>query len=159
MTYFVWKPATPDNIEAMADISVEHYNAKSVTIMSVSKPLLMRNLFEVMSLPPEANQIVKCAFDENDKIIGWHWYGINNIHWSTDQMVTPFLVIVDPTLSDVKRVRMVEEMMTEWEEFGRQTECVGIASNSIVDTNDSAYMKMHVAAGYELIGSSAFKKL
>jgi hypothetical protein len=65
---------------------------------------------------------------------------------------------VDLSLSSKQRIRLVQDMLTIWENFANFAK-VPIICSTTMRKDQNAFLKLHQRNGYDVRGSYAYKKL
>ena len=73
-------------------------------------------------------------------------------------MVSVSMAHVDLTLSSRDRLRLITDMINQWEQFAIYTQTPIICSTTM-RSDQGAFLKLHTRSGYDVRGSYAYKKI
>jgi hypothetical protein len=105
------------------------------------------------------SDLVATARDDNNKLLAYTWVktGEHSL-WSNEEVASVRMAHVDLTLNAKLRIRLINDMISLWEGWARIIG-VDIVCSTTMRNDQSAFLKLHSRAGYDVRGSYAYKKL
>jgi len=102
---------------------------------------------------------VRVARDESGQLIAQTWIGRGGTPlWSRDEMAITHMAHTAYSLPLRTRVRLIEQMMTMWEDWCVE-HSIPIISSSTMRQQTDGFLKMHQRRGYSLRGNVAYKRV
>jgi hypothetical protein len=156
-----WYPATLTDVPAICDLIIQDYQREMDQVLTVSQPVFMRSisLGIVNQAYNAASEQIAVARGTSGDICAWSW--IQRGHrttYSTDEIAEPKFAHVVLSLSARQRVRLLSQMIHNWERWCDVGDIPVIISNSI-RADQQTFMRLHLLAGYTVRGSTAIKRL
>ena len=119
---YTWSLANGADVADIVNLAQKHFETE-IDELFVPEPITMnRNVSHAVInqfyLP--GTELVTVCRDENKKLIAYTWAsGNDRACWSDDLMVCVRIAHVDLELSPRLRVRLVKEMLEQWERFAK----------------------------------------
>jgi hypothetical protein len=161
MIEYTWQLATGLDVPDIVKMAQTHFQNEIDTVFTPDPVAYSRNItFAVVNqfyLP--GSDLLTVARDANGKLLAYNWAKSNDrAAWSDDNMVVIRMVHVDLQLATRDRLRIITDMMNQWEQFARATNNPIICSTTMRKDQD-AFLKLHSRNGYDVRGSYAYKRL
>jgi hypothetical protein len=105
------------------------------------------------------SEILPVARDSQGKIVAFTWAksGERTI-FTQEALVYIRMSHVDPSLSARAKIKLLKDQLTIWDNYARITNTPIIYSSSLRQ-EQTAFFKLHKQAGFEVRGSSAYKRV
>ena len=160
MSKWTWNPATGNDVAAMLNMAIEHFQQEIDDIFQPEPIAYSRNLTiaVVNSFYMPNTEMIAVARDHSYRIVAYTWARRETAPWSDDPMALVRMAHVDLALDARDRVRLVKEMMQLWEAWAQQSGLKIICSTTM-RREQQAFLRLHTASGYDVRGSYAYKKL
>jgi hypothetical protein len=159
---YEWTLATGEDVNEIVALSKEFFENEIDELFTPEPPVLSRNLlFAVTSqfYLPGTELVSVCRSVPDRKLLAYNWAKSNDrAVWSDDPMVSVRMVHVNLTLPARIRIRIINDMMDQWEQFAYFTRHYIICSTTMRRDQD-AFLKLHARRGYDIRGSYAYKNL
>jgi hypothetical protein len=152
--------ATGSDVDSIVTMAVSHFEVEIDTIFKPDHVAYSRNitLAIVNQFYLPTTELVSVA-KQDDKLLAYTWAKSNERSpWSDDNMVVIKMAHVDLSLSSKQRIRLVQDMLTIWENFANFAK-VPIICSTTMRKDQNAFLKLHQRNGYDVRGSYAYKKL
>lgn len=161
MIEYTWQLATGLDVPDIVKMAQTHFQNEIDTVFTPDPVAYSRNItFAVVNqfyLP--GSDLLTVARDAGGKLLAYNWAKSNDrAAWSDDNMVVIRMVHVDLQLPTRDRLRIITDMMNQWEQFARATNNPIICSTTMRKDQD-AFLKLHSRNGYDVRGSYAYKRL
>jgi hypothetical protein len=161
MIEYSWQLATGLDVPDIVNMAQTHFQTEIDTVFTPDTVAYSRNItFAVVNqfyLP--GSDLLTVARAADGKLLAYNWAKSNDrAAWSDDNMVVVRMVHVDLKLSARDRLRIITDMMNQWEQFARATNNPIICSTTMRKDQD-AFLKLHSRNGYDVRGSYAYKRL
>lgn len=161
MIEYTWQLATGLDVPDIVKMAQTHFQNEIDTVFTPDPVAYSRNItFAVVNqfyLP--GSDLLTVARDATGKLLAYNWAKSNDrAAWSDDNMVVIRMVHVDLQLATRDRLRIITDMMNQWEQFARATNNPIICSTTMRKDQD-AFLKLHSRNGYDVRGSYAYKRL
>jgi hypothetical protein len=160
MLNYNWMQATGSDVDSIVTMAVSHFEVEIDTIFKSDHVAYSRNitLAIVNQFYLPTTELVSVAKQDN-KLLAYTWAKSNERSpWSDDNMVVIKMAHVDLSLSSKQRIRLVQDMLTIWENFANFAK-VPIICSTTMRKDQNAFLKLHQRNGYDVRGSYAYKKL
>lgn len=157
-----WTLATGQDVTDITNLAQTHFECEIDTVFTPEPPVMHRNLIFAVTnqfyLP--GTELVTVARQESDnQLIAYNWAKSNDrAVWSDDAIVSVRMVHVNLTLPTRIRVRLINDMIDQWEQFAHFTKNPIICSTTMRHDQDG-FLKLHARRGFDIRGSYAYKKL
>jgi len=160
MTKWTWTPASGADVTAMVTMAEDHFQQEIDTIFRPEPVAYARNLTHavVNAFYMPNTELVLVARDHNGRMLAYTWARRESAPWSDDPMALVRMAHVDLSVPPRHRVRLVQDMLRAWEEWA-QSAGLSIVCSTTMRRDQQAFLKIHEAAGYDVRGSYAYKKL
>ena len=118
---------------------------------------VMRAIVEQFYLP--GNELVMVARNTTgNRLLGYAWVLKSTAPWSDEAMAAVRMAHVDMHLTPRDRVRLVSEMIMNWELWCIESG-IPVICSSTMRGDQSGFLKIHERYGYDVRGSFAYKRL
>ena len=161
MTQYIWRAATGSDIIAIVDLANDYFKNEINNIFTIDTLAGSRNvsIAIVNQFYNPNSELLYVAVDNTNKIIAYVWAKSNQrAVWSDEPMVVINMAHASMDLSSRFRIRLIQDMIKLWELFAVQAGNPIICSTTMRD-DQSAFLKIHQKAGYDVRGSYAYKRL
>jgi hypothetical protein len=161
MIQYTWTKATGLDVPAIVQMAVGHFQIEIDLIFTPDPVAYSRNItFAVVNQFYIPNStLLTCAKDSTGRLLAYTWAKSNDrAAWSDDNMIAVNMAHVDLTLSARDRLRLITDMMNQWEQFAIYTSTPIICSTTMRN-DQGAFLKLHERNGYSVRGSYAYKRL
>lgn len=157
-----WTLATGTDVNEIVALSQEFFEQEIDSIFTPEPPVLSRNLLYAVTSQfylPGTELVSVCRTADTQQLIAYNWAKSNDrAVWSDDPMVSVRMVHVNLTLPVRIRLRIIEDMMDQWEQFAYFTRH-NIICSTTMRRDQAAFLKLHARRGYDIRGSYAYKNL
>jgi hypothetical protein len=162
MSGWTWNRAAGTDVTDIMDLTREHFRCETSDIWVIDEQHFACSitLDIVKQFFNPGSAFVAVARDTHTKVlVGYVWAerGIKTV-WSTEEMIAIKIVHVDMALSARQRVRMVKEMISIWELWAESIG-VPIVCSSTMRGDQTGFLRLHQAAGYDCRGSICYRRL
>ncbi len=162
MMEYNWRLAEIGDTNDIVAMAKEHFENEIDTIFTPEVPTMLRNVtFAIINqiYYPGSHLLTVCRESGSNRLLAYTWAKSNDrACWSDDAMVVVCMVHVDLTLSSRTRIRLIQDMMDQWEKFARYANNPIICSTTMRH-DQTAFLKLHERAGYSVRGSYAYKRI
>jgi len=161
MLEYTWTPAAGADVTDIMALAKQHFESEIDLIFTPDAAAYARNLtFAVVSqfyIPGSVLLLV--ARDSEGKLLAYTWAKTGErAPWSDDNMLSICMAHVDMTLSTRTRLRLLADMITQWEHFAVQCGVPVICSTTMRRSQD-AFLRLHQRYGYDVRGSYCYKRV
>lgn len=156
-----WTFAGLKDVDDIVNMAEQHFQTEIDLIFKPEPKVYARNLaYAVLNQTYyPGSELLTIARDDNNKLLAYNWAKSNDrAFWSDDMMVNVRMVHVDLTLATKLRIKLIKDMMNQWEELAKFSKNPIICSTTMRHSQD-AFLKLHAKAGYSVRGSYAYKKI
>ena len=162
MITYNWALANGADVNEIVALAQQHFESEIDKIFTPEVPVMSRNLIFAVTNQfylPGSVLVTVCRDAETGHVIAYTWAksGERGV-WSDDPLVSILMAHVDMTLSARLRIRLLKDMMDQWEQYARYCKHNIICSTTMRHDQD-AFLKLHKKNGYDVRGSYAYKKL
>jgi hypothetical protein len=99
------------------------------------------------------------AVDVSGRLLGYAWIQRGMyLPYAPEEIAEARFVHIDQSLSTKTKIRLLAQILQQWEIWARICSIKVICSSTIRSSQDT-FLKLHERAGYSVRGSIAFKKL
>lgn len=161
MNSYTWRPAAGEDIGKIVAMAQSHFQTEIDSIFKPEPYAYSRNItFAVVNQFYNPNgELLSVAVDSNNELIAYTWAKSGErAPWSDDEMMSVKMAHVSLDLTARLRIRLIQDMMSLWEEFAERSKVKIIVSTTMRREQD-AFLKLHVKAGYDVRGSYAYKRV
>jgi hypothetical protein len=161
MNSYNWRPATGSDVIAIVNLANDYFKDEINNIFTIDTLAGSRNvtLAIVNQFYNPNSEMLKVAEDNTGNIVAYVWAkSQHRAVWSDEPMVVINMAHASLTLSVRDRIRLIQDMITLWEEFAVQSNNKIICSTTMRD-DQTVFLKLHQRAGYDVRGSYAYKRL
>ena len=155
-----WRRATPADVPAMVALSDINYNKEfESVIFTKNLTRLHYHLHQaILTQTYQPDQTcVLCA--QTDRVLAWSWAERHHFTpYSDDEMAVAEILHIDTTLSARRRIQLVRECIGLWTLWARTCD-IPVLVSSTIRPDQSAFMRLHEQAGFDIRGSFAYKRL
>lgn len=158
---YTWQLALGQDIDDIVKMAETHFQTEIDQIFTPDPVAYSRNMtFAVVNqFYQPGTELVSVARDPNNSLMAYTWAKRGErACWSDDEMVTVRMAHVDLKLSARLRVKLVSDMMDQWERFA--VYCgVPILCSTTMRADQLGFLRLHERKGYSVRGSFAYKKV
>ena len=158
---YTWRPAYGTDVNIITNMAVNHFQ-REIEQIFVPDPIAYSRNITIAIVNQFFNplgELVSVCTDTNNNIVAYIWAKTNErATWSDEEMLVIKIAHVDMTLSPRIRIKLINDMITMWENFATLAK-VSIICSSTMRTETDAFLKLHKRHGYDVRGSYAYKKL
>lgn len=159
MNKWTWRPATGMDVAQIVKIAQDFFESEIDAIFTPDPVAYSRNLTlaVVNSFYLPTTEMVRVC-DSDQGIIAYVWAHRSTAPWSDDPMCAVRMVHVDMTLPARDRIRLIGEMIEQWEVWALQSQIPVICSTTMRG-DQQGFLRIHQRCGYDVRGSFAYKRL
>lgn len=161
MKQYTWRPATGQDIPLIVALAERHFQSEIDKIFIPDAVVYTKNItYATLNQFYSPNtELLSVAIDQDNNLVGYTWAKSNEYTaWSDQQMVVVCMAHVDLDLSSRERIRLIQDMMRIWESWASIIN-INIICSTTMRRDQTAFLKLHERAGYDIRGSYAYKKL
>jgi len=157
-----WQLATLNDRDDILSLVVDHFQREIESVFTPDPALFLRNLSQGI-LNQEYNtlseQIVVARDNTTDQLVAWAWI-VRGVHltYAPEELADARFAHVDLALSTRTRIRLLAQILQQWELWAR-CGMVPVISSSTVRQDQTAFLRLHQQAGYTIRGSITYKRL
>lgn len=159
---YEWHLANGNDVSEIVALAENFFQCEIDTVFTPEPLVMDRNLvFAVVSqfYLPGTELVTVCRDITNNQLIAYNWAKSNDrAVWSDDPMISVRMVHVNLDLPARTRIRIINDMMDQWEHFAHYTHNNIICSTTMRHDQD-AFLRLHARRGYDIRGSYAYKRL
>jgi hypothetical protein len=158
---YTWTPATGNDISDIINLANQHFKMEIDSIFNIDTVAETRNAtYAVINqFYNPCSELLSVARDDNNRLIAYTWAKADEVTaWSDEHMVVIRMAHVALDLSARQRIRLINDMLSIWEQFAHLARNPVICSTTMRSSQD-AYLKLHARAGYLIHGSYAYKRI
>jgi hypothetical protein len=149
------------DVVEIGNIARAHFRSEIDDIFALDEIAFNRNLTLdiVRQFYNPGMALVTVARDSTGAMLGYTWCerGQRAV-WSDEEMICVKMVHVDMTLSGRDRVRIIQEMMEQWELWA--VSCgIDIICSTTMRHDQTGFLRLHERMGYSVRGSICYKRL
>lgn len=157
-----WFPAAGTDTIGIVNMAKRHFESEIDNIFVPDEIAYARNITHaiVAQFYNPLSELVKVAKDtETNTIVAYLWViRGQKSPWSDQEMIMPRMVHVSMDLPVRTRLRLVEQMISIWEDWA--AECgVDIVCSTTMRKDTQGFLRLHQHHGYDVRGSFAYKRL
>jgi len=159
--HYSWTFATLADVDSIVNMAEQHFQQEIDLIFKPEPLIYARNLaYAVLNQTYyPGSELLTVAKTPDNTLLAYNWAKSNDrAFWSDDYMINVRMVHLNLELSPRMRVKLIKEMMTQWEELAKFSKNPIICSTTMRHDQD-AFLKLHERAGYSVRGSYAYKKV
>lgn len=161
MKYYNWRNATGSDVISIVNLANEHFKEEINNIFTIDTLAGSRNvtLAIVNQFYNPNSELLSVAEDDTGKIVAYVWAKSNQrAVWSDENMTVINMAHASLDLPSRQRVRLIYDMIKLWEDFAKQSQS-NIICSTTMRHDQTAFLKLHAKAGYDVRGSYAYKRL
>jgi hypothetical protein len=158
---WLWRPATGQDAASIVAMAQAHFEGEIDQIFRPD-PIayernIMRALVEQFYVP--GTEHIWCAHATvGQRMLGYCWVHRTVAPWSDDAMCAVRMAHVDLKLTVRDRIRLVSEMIMNWELWAIENG-IPVICSSTMRGDQQGFLKIHERYGYDIRGSFAYKRL
>ena len=155
-----WHRAAGPDVPYMVALARMNYEQEIADIWRPDTVAMARNLTHAVvdQFYNPKQSLITCAVDGGElAAFTWAVRG-ERVPWSDDEMVVVKMASMGLTLPRRLRLRLLEDMIIQWEIWARDIR-VPIICSSTIRTDSQAFMRKHEQMGYQVRGNLAWKRL
>jgi hypothetical protein len=144
----------------MVNMAVEHFQQEIDDLFMPEPVAYSRNLTiaVVNAFYMPDTELILVARDHSYRMLAYTWVRRESAPWSDDPMALVRMAHVDLSVPPRDRVRLVKEMLEQWDSWA-QSAGLKIICSTTMRRGQRAFLKIHEAHGYDVRGSYAYKKV
>jgi hypothetical protein len=96
--------------------------------------------------------------NQHNQLLAYVWVIRETAPWSDEVMAATRMVHVDLSLPTRTRIRLVQEMIGLWETWAQESG-IEIICSTTMRRDTAGFLRIHTAAGYDVRGSIAYRRL
>jgi hypothetical protein len=158
---WTWTRAAGTDVVEIGNIARAHFRTEIEDIFALDEVAFNRNLTLdiVRQFYNPGMALVTVARDNTGQMLAYTWCerGQRAV-WSDEEMICVKMVHLDLALSTRDRVRLIEEMMDQWELWAQYCAIDIICSTTMRHAQDG-FLRLHARRGYSVRGSICYKRL
>lgn len=149
------------DVVEIGDIARAHFKEEITDIWALDEVAFNRNLTMdiVRQFYNTGLALVTIARDDQGRMLAYTWCerGQRAV-WSDEEMICVKMVHLDLDLSVRDRVRLIEDMMEQWELWAQYCS-IDIICSTTMRHHQDAFLRLHARNGYSVRGSICYKRL
>ena len=158
---WTWSRAAGTDVVEIGNIARAHFRSEITDIFCLDEIAFNRNLTLdiVRQFYNPGMSLVTVARDDTGQMLAYTWCerGQRAV-WSDEEMVCVKMVHLDLDLSTRDRVRLIQEMMEQWELWA--VSCgIDIICSTTMRHHQDGFLRLHARNGYSVRGSICYKRL
>lgn len=159
---YEWNLANGNDVGDIVTLAETFFQCEIDTVFTPEPNVMTRNLIFAVTNQfylPGTELVTVCRDTTCNELIAYNWAKSGDrAVWSDDPMVSIRMVHVNLDLPARTRIRIINDMMDQWEQFANYTRHNIICSTTMRRDQD-AFLKLHARRGYDIRGSYAYKRL
>ena len=158
---YTWNFARLTDVDDIVNMAEQHFQTEIDLIFKPEPPVYARNLaYAVLNQTYyPASELLTVARSDDGTLLAYNWAKSGDrAFWSDDFMINVRMVHLNLTLTPRLRIKLIKDMMNQWEELAKFSKNPIICSTTMRHDQD-AFLKLHERAGYSVRGSYAYKKI
>jgi hypothetical protein len=161
MINYTWNFAQLKDVSDIVAMAEQHFQREIDSVFKPEPAVYARNLdyavFNQTYYP--GSELLTVARNVNNTLLAYTWAKSGDrAAWSDDAMIVIRMVHLDLDLPTKLRVKLIKDMMGQWEELARFTRNPIICSTTMRGDQDG-FLKLHAKNGYTVRGSYCYKKI
>ena len=157
-----WQPTTGTDVPEIVRMAQAHFETEIDLIFRPDPIVYARNLMlatVAQFYNPGAELLTVAKETETNRILAYTWAICNEkTPWSDDAMICVKMAHVDLVLPVRQRLRLVTEMVVQWETWARSIH-IPIVCSTTMRRDQAGFLELHRRLGYDVRGSYAYKRL
>jgi hypothetical protein len=157
---WTWRRATGQDVAAIVGMAQQDFQTEIDSVFVADPVAYARNVTMAVVTQfyiPHQELLMVCR-DQQDQLLAYVWVVRETAPWSDEVMAATRMVHLDLALPTRTRIRIVQEMIGFWEVWARESG-IGIVCSTTMRRDTSGFLRIHSAAGYDVRGSIAYKRL
>jgi hypothetical protein len=157
---YSWQPAVGADIADISAMTWMSINQVDM-IYTMNQAAFNKNITHaiVNQMYNPASELVSVARNTAGQLLAYTWAKTGERScWSTDDVVSVCMALVDPALPMRLRIRLVTDEIMIWEQFAKYAG-VSIICSTTMRKDQSAFLRLHEQLGYDVRGSFAYKRV
>lgn len=159
---WTWHAASGTDTVGILNLARAHFQSEIDEIFVPDEIAYARNITQaiVAQFYNPRSELIKVAKDnETGTIIAYLWViRGQRSPWSDQEMIMPRMVHVSMDLPVRARLRLVEQMISIWEDWAGACG-VDIVCSTTMRKDTGGFLRLHQHHGYDVRGSFAYKRL
>jgi len=155
-----WHRATGTDITDIVRMAEQDFQTEIDGIFQPDPVAYARNvtIAVVTQFYLPAQELLMVARDSHNQLIAYVWVIRETAPWSDEVMAATRMVHLDLALPVRTRIRLVQEMIGVWETWAQESG-IAIVCSTTMRRDTQGFLRIHSAAGYDVRGSIAYKRL
>jgi hypothetical protein len=158
---YQWQRAQGQDVPDIVAMAQDHFETEADTIWATDPHIYAYNvaMTVVSQMYNPWGGLLMAARDANNKLIAYMWAARGErAVWSADEMVTIRIAHVDLSLPLKTRIRLIQDMIAQWEAWAVSIG-VPVICSTTMRGDQTGFLRIHQRAGYSIRGSIAYKRL
>ena len=157
---YTWRRATGQDVAAIVQMAERDFQTEIDTVFRADPIAYARNVtiavVQQFYLPNQ--ELLMVCHNQHDQLLAYVWVVRETAPWSDEVMAATRMVHVDLSLPTRTRIRLVQEMIGFWEVWAQESS-IRIVCSTTMRRDTAGFLRIHAAAGYDVRGSIAYKRL
>ena len=160
MNRWTWQSASGADVAPMVKMAEQHFQQEIDDLFKPEPVAYARNLTHavVNAFYAPGTELVLVARDDSYRMLAYTWARREAAPWSDDPMALVRMAHVDLSVPPRHRVRLIKEMLEQWDSWA-QSAGLKIICSTTMRRDQAAFLRIHEAAGYDVRGSYAYKRV
>lgn len=159
---WIWLPAGGQDVPAVVAMAQNHFETEIDTIFTPDPIAYSRNIAGAVVnqfYSPGSELLYVAKSQQTGVICAYTWVHRNQRSpWSDEEMAAVRMAHLDLSLPSRDRIRLVLQMIAIWEAWCGQYG-IPILCSTTMRGDQSAFLKLHSRAGFDVRGSYAYKRI
>ena len=162
MNNWTWCRAAGTDVVEIGNIARAHFRSEITDIFALDEIAFNRNLtMDIVRqfYNPQMSLVTVARDNDTGALLAYTWCerGQRAV-WSDEEMVCVKMVHLDLDLTARNRVRLIQEMMEQWELWAQYCS-IDIICSTTMRHHQDGFLRLHARAGYSVRGSICYKRL
>ena len=155
-----WRRATGEHVSAIVQMAQQDFQTEIDRVFRADPVAYARNVTTAVVtqfyLPNQ--ELLMVCLDQQDQLLAYVWVVRETAPWSDETMAATRMVHVDLALPARTRIRLIQQMIGLWEVWAQESG-IGIVCSTTMRRDTEGFLRIHAAAGYDVRGSIAYRRL
>lgn len=155
-----WSIAGYEDVDGIMSISREHFKWEASSVFPIDETRFRKHL--LVTMVEQAHNLLSVQLivaRHEGVIIAYSWLTRGNwMTYSNSEVGEVLFAHVNLDLSPRVRVKLLREMITQWELWCKICS-IPVLVSSTIRSDQGAFLKIHQKMGFDVRGSFAFKKI
>lgn len=159
---YEWHTARLDDVDNILQLAEDSFMKEIAGIFTPHHAVYQRNLaYAIMNQYyfTGSEMLAVAKTTDTNTLIAYNWAKSGDCAWwSDDRMINVRMAHVNMDLPARTRIRLIKDMMGQWERLAHYTRNPIICSTTMRHDQDT-FLRLHEQAGYSVRGSYAYKRI